>query len=478
MSLVRRVSLGAAQLTLSNVIVRLLALVAMPVLTRLLDPSAYGTAAIATTLISLISVLALAGADVSYIRAYHAEKPPSGQPVEALTWRYAIGASILAAILSVACWRFISGALALPNYAGPLVGAGVIASVCMAMALARARLRDRHRAMSVATVASGFGATGIALAVAYLGPRDELPLILSGIAVYLIPVLVLGTPPLASLLKSPGLSLSESKHILGIGMAVIVTSPAYWVMSSSDRWFLDYFKDPATVGIYSISYSVAIVGMTFNSAVLTIWTPEASRLFEARPSDTQPELGRITEGMIAVLAWVWLAVTAAGGDTVRLLTAPPFHSGTIIIPYIAAAVFLHGIMHLSNTVYLLEKRVHHTIIWWVGGAALCFVLNLLLVPRIGIMGAGLSQLFAFAITALGLSIGARRMLFPHINKTRLALVIATVLAAAYFMVPAWGEAPLVSLLLKLPAGLLVTLIIINYFGTTNVINTVLKRGIA
>src|SRR5208282_4037014 len=238
--------------------------------------------------------------------------------------------------------------------------------VSMTMALARARLHDRHRAMSVAIVASGLGATGIAMAVAYLGPRNELPLILSGVVACLIPVLILGIPPLAGLLKSPGLSFPESKHILGIGMAVIVTSPAYWVMSSSDRWFLDYFKDPATVGIYSISYTVAIAGMTVNSAVLTIWTPEATRLFEARSSSALPELGRISEGMIAVLAWVWLAVAAAGGDTVRLLTAPAFHSGTNVIPYIAAGVFLHGIIHLSNTVYLLEKRVHRTIIWWAG----------------------------------------------------------------------------------------------------------------
>ncbi len=72
MGVVRNVALGAAQLTLCNVFVRVLSVAAMPVLTRLLEPSAYGAATLATTLISLISVFALAGADVSYIRAWHA----------------------------------------------------------------------------------------------------------------------------------------------------------------------------------------------------------------------------------------------------------------------------------------------------------------------------------------------------------------------------------------------------------------------
>ena len=124
MSVVRSVALGTAQLTLSSVLVRLLSLATMPVLTRLLEPSAYGTAALVTTLISLISVFPPAGSDMSYIRAFYAEKPPLHLAVEAFTWRFTIGSSIIAAALSVFCWRYISGILSLPLYAGPLVAVG------------------------------------------------------------------------------------------------------------------------------------------------------------------------------------------------------------------------------------------------------------------------------------------------------------------------------------------------------------------
>ncbi len=463
LSIARRVAFGTAQLTLSNVFVRVLSLVTMPVLTRLLAPSAYGTAAMATTLISLISVFALAGADISYIRAYHSEKPPCGQAVEALTWRFSLGASMLAAILLAACWSLISDALLLPRYTGPLIAAGIVLSVGMTMALARARLHDRHRAMSLATVASGLGATGIAIAVAYSGQRNEFPLILALLATYLIPIFVLGLPPLPELLHSSGLSYESRKHILGIGLAAIVSAPAYWVMSSSDRWFLSHFQNLTAVGVYSISCGVAIAGMTVNSALLAIWTPEAARLFEARPPDAMHQLGRITEGMVAVLACVWLAVTAAGGDMVRLLTAPAFHGGANVIPFIAGGVFFHGISHLANTAFVLDKRLNRTIIWWVGGAAANLMLNLLLVPEIGMMGAGVSQLLSFAVTALGLSMGARRMLAAHIKWTRLLLVVTTIVIAALFMFPAWAKLPAISLIMKLPVGLFVTAIVISYF---------------
>ena len=44
------------------------------------------------------------------------------------------------------------------------------------------------------------------------------------------------------------------------------------------------------------------------------------------------------------------------------------------------------------------------------------------------------------------------------------LVLFTALAGAFAMVPAWSQNPLVSLLLKSPAILLIALIVASYFG--------------
>jgi len=68
MTLVRRIASASAQLVLSNGLVRLLSLVTMPILTHLLSPTAYGTAAMAETFIALIAVFALAPMDISYAR--------------------------------------------------------------------------------------------------------------------------------------------------------------------------------------------------------------------------------------------------------------------------------------------------------------------------------------------------------------------------------------------------------------------------
>jgi O-antigen/teichoic acid export membrane protein len=473
-----RVAIGTAHLTISNVFVRLLSVIALPVLTALLPPSAYGTAAMVTTLISLVSVLALAGADVSYIRASHAEGSAAASSVEAFTWQYAIGAASAAALVSALFWAPVSHVLLLPGYAGWLVAMGIVLSVSMTMAMARARLRDRYAIMSVATVCGGLAATSIAIGLAYLGHHDEFPLLVSMLAGYGVPVLILGVPSLSALLKPSGLKPGKGREILGIGFAVIVTAPAYWVISSSDRWVLGYFEGAAPVGVYSVGSSVGIVGLTVNTALIATWLPEASRLFEARSADSLRRLGSMTEAMIALLACVWLAVTAAGGDIVRLLSSPPFHPGAEVVPFLAGSVFFAGIAQLANTVYVLETQVQRTIRWWILGAVVSFVFNFLLIPWIGMLGAAISQLLSVMLVALALGVNAWQMLPAKIGGKRLALTVLTVLTAALFMIPPWSEKPLTSLILKLPLGLAVTLIVMSYFGAASIVRALTKKATA
>src|SRR5438477_9627948 len=107
MTLTHRLISGTTLFTLSNGVVRLLSIVTMPILTSLLSPHAYGVAALAGTVISLVSVLGLAGIDMSYSRAYHSAQPPSGVSVEHYCWRFAtFGALLTALVGAVAWWLF------------------------------------------------------------------------------------------------------------------------------------------------------------------------------------------------------------------------------------------------------------------------------------------------------------------------------------------------------------------------------------
>ena len=269
---------------------------------------------------------------------------------------------------------------------------------------------------------------------------------------YLVPIVVLGIHDICQLFRKYGLNRSERRQVIGIGIAGTITAPAYWVMSSSDRWFLGYFEDTASVGVYSIAYSVGIMGMMANSAITAVWAPEVASEYEADRQKAPQQLGLIAERLLIAAAVVWLAVTAAGSDVIRLLAAPSFHEAGELVPYIAAAVFFHAVTHIANASLLVKQRLGFALWCWLATGLLCWGLNLVLVPQLGRLGAALTQTVSFAILSLLIGAGAQRLFPLQLHWPRLGSLLFLTFLIGLIMIQPWSPTPALSLLFKFPAG--------------------------
>lgn len=459
MPLASRVASATSKLGLSQASVRLLSLITMPLLTRLLPPAAYGTAALMGTVVSLVAVFALAGVDMSYMRTCTGTMGPSACASETFAWQFALLSALLAGLVAAAVWFLVAPSVGAPRYLTGLVSLAVLGSVANSMAQTRARLRERYWALSLAICASGLATVVVSLSTAFFWRRDAMALVLSLVASYFVPVLVLGIPPRRSLFAAPELTRDERVRFLKIGIAGILTAPAYWVLSSSDRWVLGHFEGPASVGIYSVGYSVAVMGMMANDVVLSVWTPETVREYARDPELARVSLGGVAQSIIAAFACIYLAVAAAGGDAIRLLTAPAFHGAAAIVPFVAAAVLFYGLYHVAASTFLLMHRFSHLVRWWIFGGIFSISGNLLLVPYLGRLGAALTQTMTFGVIGIGVLLAAQRLYRLELSRRRVIAVVAGALAAGYAMSAPWSTDPLSSLLLKFPVGVLGALLV-------------------
>jgi O-antigen/teichoic acid export membrane protein len=455
----RRLASGTTRLTLGSGFVQLLSLVTMPILTGLLSPQAYGVAALAGTIISLVSVLALAGIDTTYVRAYHSAQPPSGATVEHFCWRFAAAGAVLGGALGAAAW-LATGPAATDQrgWLTILVAAGVVLSIVSTMAHVRALILGRHRELARSIIATGIIMSAASIGIAFWR-QDVLALLLPMLLGYLIPVVLLGTPSIAGLARRSALTFDQRVALVKIGLAGIVTAPMFWLLTSSDRWFLHHYRGADAVGVYSIGYSIAIVGMMFSNAVMAVWQPEAAREYERDRLQAQETLGTLMSRIVAAMAVIWLATATAGGDVVRWLANERFHAAAAYVPYIAGGVFFYGVLRLANTGLLLAKQLKWAALWWLAGGVACALLNLALVPSYGGVGAAVTQCISFALIASGILATAQAKYRIRLEWARLAATILSVLAAAVVLVPPWHQIAPISLLMKFPVGFAVALAI-------------------
>lgn len=457
MTFAHRLISGTFQLSLSNAVVRLVSIVTMPVMTALLPPHAYGVASLVGTVVSLVAVFALAGIDMSYSRAYHSSKPPSGAVVEHFCWRFAIFMALLtAAPAALAWWIFSGNSSELDQGLTAIIAIGIIFTVGSTMTQTRARLAGRYRAMATTIIAGGIVGPMLSIGIAMWWRQDALALLLPMLFSYLLPMMMLGTPRVTELFKPTCMARNESTALIKVGLAGVVTAPMHWLLSSADRWFLQYFHGAEVVGIYTIGYSVAIVGMVFNSAVMSVWLPEAAREFERDSVQAKITLGRFMSRLVAAMAVIWLVVAASGGDILRLLANERFHAAADVVPYIAGGVFFYGILHLANAGLLLANRLKWAMWWWFTGGVMGLLMNWVLVPRLGAVGAAMTQCISFAFISIGVLISSQAVFRVQLEWNRLALALAIVVAAGIAMGTPWHVSAIHSLSLKMPIGLAVT----------------------
>lgn len=454
-SLARAVLGGTGLLAGAGAITRLFGLVSSPILTRLVGPEPYGVVALAGTISSLATTVAMMGVDLSYARYFFDGGSARGEAVERFFWRFSLGTGLAMSLLAGTFWWWWDDATASRGGLAVVVAAGTFAAVGIAMATTRRRVRGRYPRIATATVAGG--AVGVALSVllAWCWRPDAWAMLGGSLAGSAVTMAILGIPPAATLLVGSGLDGGKRRELLQMGLASAVSAPMFWVMSSADRWFLGAWTGQGALGVYAFASGIGLTGMMVNTALTLAWFPEMSREYEASREDALKGIGRLWARLAGLLMVTWLVVASAGGDLIRLLADRRFHEGAPLVPWLAGGVFFYGMAGLANTGLFLRKDMAPSAAWWVAGAAVNVAGNALLVGRHGPIGASLAACLGFAVVAFGMTWSAQSRLYLPIPWGKILVAGTLSLTAGVVMCGPWGASPIRSLLVKFPAGVAV-----------------------
>jgi O-antigen/teichoic acid export membrane protein len=183
------------------------------------------------------------------------------------------------------------------------------------------------------------------------------------------------------------------------------------VQNLADRKILDLFVTRGDVGLYQMGYNFG-QGVKFaTSAFEPAWGPFVYS--QARRPEAPRTLARVASYAYAGFLGAALAVAVLGGDLLALLTPgnPAFRAAGPVIPVVALAYLLHGVFLLTSIGIGIEKKARYYPMVTAAAAAANVGANLLLIPRLGMMGAAWATVFSYAVMA-GLGFAISRRLYP------------------------------------------------------------------
>jgi O-antigen/teichoic acid export membrane protein len=188
-------------------------------------------------------------------------------------------------------------------------------------------------------------------------------------------------------------SLKALKEMLAFGLPLVPAGVAAIILTMSDRYFLRYYADCTEVGLYSLGYKLATVVSLIVGAFQTAWP---AVLFSTAKKKKAPSIfSELFTYFFFFLMFLAVSISVLAKEIVALMATSVFHTGYRVVPLIALSYVLYGCYHMT-AVGVNVKRKTYYIPFVMGGAALLnLLLNYLLIPRYGMMGAAEATVISY-----------------------------------------------------------------------------------
>lgn len=200
---------------------------------------------------------------------------------------------------------------------------------------------------------------------------------------------------------------------LAYGTPLVLHSLGFIIINLADRLFVSHYHGNTALGIYSLAYTIgsliSIVALAFTNA----WTPHLFELLKENTSASKQRIVKVIYLFIGGLFLSTLVLIVMTRPVFRLFIGPKFYAGADIVPWIAFSSFFFGCyLAFTNLIFYLKKNR----IFGIAAVINIFVnlvLNFMLIPQLGIIGAAYATFISFLIFALIISTIAIRA-FPQL----------------------------------------------------------------
>lgn len=384
---------------LGGVIGKIVPLIMVPIVTRMMPETSYfGLSDMASTVVSFASAIAVMGMyDAMYRLFFDKEDEEYKKTVCSTAVTFTFCTSLVVFLLMlllrfpIASRFFKNGGYAYIVY---ISAAATLIGATNSIVAAPTRMQNKR---------------GIYLAANTVGP-----LISYAIAIHLLSAgrytIAL---PLAGLISNLTLEASFAilnhkwfhiklfdrkllKDLLRIGIPITPNFLIYWVFNSCDKLMITNMIDIGAEGIYAVASKLGHVSQLIYTAFAGGWQFFA---FSTMKEENQVESNsRIFEYLGAVSFVASAFICAWSNQLFRWLFPEEYLVGYIVAPYLFLAPLMQMLFQVAANQFLIIKRTLPSMLILLSGAIINIIINLLLIPILGIEGASIATLMGYVIS--------------------------------------------------------------------------------
>ena len=231
----------------------------------------------------------------------------------------------------------------------------------------------------------------------------------------------------------------ELRPMLGFGLPTVPAEVSVFALNFVDRLYLLRHESPAAAGLYSLSVKLAAVVVIGVRAFQYAWPPLAYSIDDDREAARLYSF--VTTYYVLGTGLVVAALTLLGRWVLRVFAAPSFFPAHAALPWVALGWALYGLFLVLVVTAGRARVTTRNFPAALAGLGVNVLLLVLLVPRLGISGAGIALCGAYLVMLVVLYALTRRLFpvpFQWARLAQLVVVIGGVSAVGEALLPTSG----------------------------------------
>ena len=225
-----------------------------------------------------------------------------------------------------------------------------------------------------------------------------------------------------------------AKELLKIGIPLVPTFLIYWVYNSMDKVMITNMLGTAELGIYSIGSKVASISSLVYAAFAGGWQYFA---FSTMKDEDQVTLNsKVFEYLGAISYTSLLVLYPLISPLFNILFPEAYLSGIAVVPYLYLSPLLLMLFQVVGNQFIVIKKSYWSTITLSIGALANVIVNLILIPIMGVEGAAIATLIGYSLSVVVVCVITGRLKL-HVTSKRFllsstVLIIYLVIVRVFF----------------------------------------------
>jgi len=408
---------------LGNAILKILAILVAPILTRIFAPSDYGIISLISSVISFLSLFLIFGMDTAVFVSFHQYKKEKKKVISSGFWFLVYWDAFLVGL----CILF-SGQISHLVFKTPL------ATLFFSLAFATAfftlltnyaktifRIQFQAKTFAIISVVGGVFITGLSIVFVVLFKMGLFGYFLGGLVGTILKFLV------ALYLVRHNLSFHWSwrraNEMAIYGSMLVPAGLSYYVFDLSDRFFVNHYRTLTELGLYSMAVNLVGLIPFFSFALSRAWLPMVFKLYFDERRVFKHFVPRIFIYYLIFFMGLAIFISLFGLEILKALTVPKFYGAARAIGPLALAMVFSATVQITYIGIYISKKTKLIALSAGIAAVVNLIANFLLIPPFGMVGAGWATAISYFFLTVAYFWFSQKLIYLKIDWSKVIKIL-------------------------------------------------------